>query len=463
MRRGRAIGRLPIRWRVSLAFTCVLAVVLVATGLFLDLRFAAEMNHAVDQSLRSRAGDVIALVRQADSGLRTAGHIGPNTTGGGFAQILTLDGAIFDSSPQTSRQAVLSRREVSAVRASGQFFDRSSVAGLQGPVRILAIRTHAQGSDLVVTVGATLSEGERALGSLRALLLTGGAGALILCALAGYLAVAGALRPIESMRRRAEEITAAEPGPRLPVAQANDEVARLGGTLNSMLDRLEDALRHERTFVADASHELRGPLAILKAELELAQRDPQTREALERTIRSASEETDRLAQLTEDLLVIARGEQGQLAVNVTRVDTDQLLRDVRDRFATSPHVAARNILISSIQRGHLQADAATIDRALGNLVENALRYGDGDVTLAAISRDGTIELHVCDEGRGFEPEFLPDAFRRFARADPGRSTDGAGLGLAIVAAIAASHGGAAHAANRPRGGADVWISLPATE
>ncbi len=463
MLRGRAIGRLPIRLRVSLAFASVLAVVLVGTGLFLDLRFAAEMNRAIDQSLRSRAGDVIALVSQADSGLRSAGRSGLRNSGGGFAQVLKLDGTIFDASPQTNRRAVLTPRELAAVPASGRFIDRSSVADLQGPARILAVRTRAQGRDLVVAVGATLSERQQALDSLRALLLIGGAGALILCALAGYLAIVGALRPIESMRRRAEEITATEPGPRLPAPLGDDEVARLGGTLNSMLDRLEDALRHERTFVVDASHELRGPLTILKAELELAQRDPQTRRALELTIRSAAEETDRLARLAEDLLVIARGEQGQLAVHVEPVDTTELLGDVRDRLARHPWAGDRAIIVGSVEPTTLRADPARVGQALGNLVENALRHGDGDVTLSAIADDGQVELHVVDDGRGFDPAFLPDAFRRFARAESGRSTDGAGLGLAIVAAIAAGHGGAAHATNRPTGGADVWISLPASQ
>jgi len=457
-----AIRRLPIRLRVSLVFVVVLAIVLAGTGLFLDLRFAAEMNRAIDQGLRSRAGDVIVLVRQADSGLATAGHNALNDRVRGFAQVLDRRGGVFDSTPQTSRRAVLNPRELAAIGTSAVFIDRSSVAGLDGRVRILAVATRAQGRDLVVVVGATLSERDRALGSLRTLLLTGGAGALLLCAAAGYLAVAGALRPIELMRRRAEEITATEPGPRLPVPAARDEVARLGGTLNRMLDRLEDALRHERTFVIDASHELRGPLAILKTELELAQRDPQTREALELTIRSASEETERLAQLVDDLLVIARGEQGQLRINATRIDTSRLLGDVRARFVKLSRAEGREILLSSNEPRHVHADAARLEQALGNLVENALRYGSGDITLSAIANGGKIELHVGDQGRGFEPGFLPHAFGRFTRADHGRASEGTGLGLAIVATIAASHDGTAHAANQLDGGADVWISLPTT-
>ena len=153
-----------------------------------------------------------------------------------------------------------------------------------------------------------------ALRNLAGTLLIGGPIALLLASLAGYGAAAAALRPVERMRRRAAEIQAAEPGTRLPVGPADDEIGRLGETLNLMLERLEAAFARERTFVADASHELRTPLAILKAELELALREGRSVEELEAALRSAAEETDRLVQLAEDLLVIARVEQGRLPI-----------------------------------------------------------------------------------------------------------------------------------------------------
>jgi signal transduction histidine kinase len=462
VRPGLGLRGLPIRLRVSLAFALVLAAVLAGTGVFLDLRFAAEMNHAIDQSLRARGGDVSVLVGQADSGLRQARPGGLNTGVRDFAQVLDTSGKIFDSTPQTGRHAVLSAAALPRSSARGLFIDRASVAGLVGPVRMLAVPVRAQGRSLVVVVGTTLSDRNRALGNLRTLLLIGGAGALMLSALAGFLAIGRALRPIELMRRRAEEIGAAEPGSRLPVPPSGDEVARLGGTLNSMLDRLEDALLRERTFVIDASHELRGPLAVLKTELELALRAPGDREALGQAIRSAAEETDRLAQLAEDLLVIARGEQGHLPVSRSRLDTRELLRGVRERFGKRARSLGRTIVVSAPENSYLHADRPRIEQALGNMIENALRYGDGDITLWASASDANIELHVSDGGSGFDPEFLPHAFRRFARADASRSTEGTGLGLAIVAVIAAAHEGTAHVANRLRG-ADVWISLPAGE
>ncbi len=462
MRSGRGIRTLPIRLRVSLAFAVVLAIVLAGTGVFLELRFAAEMNHAIDQSLRSRAGDVIALVGQADSGLRQARPPGLNTGVRDFAQILDTNGKIFDASPQTGRHAVLSESTLPRSSARGFFIDRASVAGLRGRVRMFAVPVRAQGRSLVVVVGTTLVDRDRALRNLRALLLIGGAGVLILSALAGFLAIGRALRPIESMRRRAEEIGADEPGSRLPVPPSGDEVARLGGTLNSMLDRLEDALQRERTFVIDASHELRGPLAVLKTEFELALRAPRDLGTLEQAIRSAADETDRLVQLAGDLLVIARGEQGQLAVTRSLLDTGELLRGVRDRFGKRARDLRRAIYVSATEESSVHADRARIEQALGNMVENALRHGDGEITLWAGANGAHIELHVTDRGSGFDPEFLPRAFGRFARSDASHSTEGTGLGLAIVAEIAAAHEGTAHAANR-LGGADVWISLPANE
>lgn len=166
--------------------------------------------------------------------------------------------------------------------------------------------------------------------------VAGGVGALLLASLAGYGVAAGALAPVESMRRRAKLISGSAPGQRLPVPPARDEIARLGETLNEMLERLEAAHERERRFVGDASHELRTPLSILKAELDLALRSGRSREELEAALRSAGQETDRLIALAEDLLVLARAEDGRLALRLGAVDVGELLAGVRERFAMAP-------------------------------------------------------------------------------------------------------------------------------
>jgi two-component system OmpR family sensor kinase len=272
--------------------------------------------------------------------------------------------------------------------------------------------------------------------------------------------VAAALRPIEMMRRRAAEISASDPGRRLPVPTAADEVSRLGTTLNAMLIRLEEAFARESQFVSDASLELRTPLGIVKTELELALRGSYSRDELEEAIRSAGEENDRVIQLAEDLLVIARADQGRLAVRPVELDLSDELDRVARRFERRATQEGRSILVEVPPGCRVSADPQRLEQALANLVDNALRYGSGPVTLAAVETPKTVELHVSDAGPGFSDGFVTDAFERFTREDHARTRGGAGLGLSIVRAIAVSHEGQAHAANRDTGGADVWITLP---
>jgi len=246
----------------------------------------------------------------------------------------------------------------------------------------------------------------------------------------------------------------------LPVPRARDELSSLALTLNDMLGRLEAAVEHERRFVADASHELRTPLALLRAELELALRRPRSRDELEAALRSAAEETERLTRLAEDLLLIARSDQGPLPLRLEGLEAGAVLEHVRTRFAARAEALGRTLIVEQSDSLLLDGDPIRLEQALGNLIDNALVHGRGAVRMAARSREGEVELHVIDEGSGFPPEFLAHAFDRFSRADGARSSPGTGLGLAIVALIAGAHGGDAHAQNRDAGGADVWISVP---
>jgi heavy metal sensor kinase len=448
------IRRLPIRLKLTLVFALAMAVVLGATGLFVYLRVGSELDRGVDRNLRSRASDITALIKQADQGLAEAGRSPLGEQGEGFAQILDRRRHIVDSTPQVSRAPSLSPIEVA--RAG-----RATTLFTHGDTRLLATPVRAQDQQLVVVAGASTQNQSDALRNLLTQLLIGGAIALALASLAAYGLAAAALRPVESMRRRAAAISAGQPGHRLPVPPARDEISRLGDTLNAMLARLEDAFARERTFVADASHELRTPLAILTTELELALRRGRSPGELTAALRSAVEETDRLSQLAEDLLVLARSDHGRLPVSAVSMDVPSLLRRVEHRYKGHVAAAGRSIAIAPGDPPRLVADPARIEQALGNMVDNALRHGGGPIELGARGVDGEVELHVVDAGPGLPGGFLPSAFERFSRADGARTGGGTGLGLAIVASIAAAHGGSAGAVNRPGGGADVWIVLPA--
>ena len=238
-----------------------------------------------------------------------------------------------------------------------------------------------------------------------------------------------------------------------------DEIQTLGETLNEMLERLQLAIQQQRDFVADAGHELRTPLALLESELELALRHGTDAAELREAVRRSKAEADRLVQLAEGLLLIAGSEGGTLRLQIEPIDVSDLLSGVATRFEWRAADAGRVLRVTSAPAVRVAGDSLRLEQALGNLVENALRHGAGDVALFAVESTGNVELHVTDRGEGFPPEFLERAFERFARADTARGPGGAGLGLSIVLEIAQAHGGTAGAANTRNGGADVWIEL----
>ena len=412
---------MSVRLRVTLVFVAVMALVLVAAGLFLYLRLGDELDDGIDRNLEARAGVF------SERGDDTA------------AQVLDTAGNVLQSSEEAGSAPLLTPDEVRKALGDDLTVDREL-----DDDRFRLLATEAGGR--VVVVGESLDDRDEAVGSLGALLLIGGPILLLVTGAIGYGATAAALRPVERMRARAAKIEASDRGARLPVPPADDEIGRLGKTLNAMLDRIEAAFARERTFVADASHELRTPLAILKTELELALSRGHTNEELTEALRSASEETDRLVALAEDLLVIARSDQGRLPIRAEELRAAELLERVRDRHAPEASVAAPDGLVVS-------ADALRLEQALGNLLDNARRHGGSEIELAAEPRGPGVRFHVRDDGPGI-PEEL-QAFERFTRGDAARGRGGAGLGLAIVAAIARAHGGDAGA-----DGADVWIELP---
>jgi two-component system OmpR family sensor kinase len=455
----RLLARVPIRLRLTLAFAIAMAVVLLATGLFLYLRLEAALDQAIDQSLRGRADDVAALVRVSGFALREEGWSRLVDQEANVAQVLNPDGVILDSTPGVGGHRLLTDPQLARAAQAMIMVDRPLVPGFDDPLRLLATPVQGQDGPVVVIVGASVEEQKEALESLLAQMLLGGPIVLLLASLLGYSLAAATLRPVESMRREAEAVSAAKPGRRLPLPPADDEIARLGRTLNTMLGRLESALARERQFVSDASHELRTPLAALRTELEIALRRKRTPEEMEAAMRSAEEETERLCRLAEDLLVLAQADDGSLPVRQEQLPATELLTAVRERYGRQAADVGRPLQIQADDQLELHVDRLRVEQALGNLVENALLHGRGRILLIARRRDGRVELHVRDEGSGFPPEFIERAFDRFSRSDSARQGPGVGLGLAIVDLIARAHGGSAHAANL-NGGADAWLELP---
>jgi signal transduction histidine kinase len=333
------------------------------------------------------------------------------------------------------------------------------------PERVLAIPLPGEGHDgWVVIAGVSLDGNTTTLRQVTGGLLIGGAVFVLLAGIGAYWLAAAALAPVERLRREVAALSDQDTGATLRVPGTHDEIAALAGTMNDLLVRLHRALARQRAFVADASHELRTPFAVLHGELELAGRPGRSKEELTAAVASAAEEADRLTRITDDLLLLARGDEDKLSLQLARTDLAALLARSAERASARAQAAGVTCRVDAAPGLTAVVDAGRIRQAVDNLVGNALRFAPRgtEVLISGEIVGSSLVIEIRDSGPGFPPEFLPHAFERFRRPGPdrARSAGGAGLGLAIVQAIALAHEGRAVAGNRPEGGAVVRLELP---
>lgn len=447
----RFFRRLSIRKRLVTVFALGSTALLLLTATLLYTALNAQLENAIDQLLRDRA-DVIALdLAEGRQQIRP---------GEPFVILLRPDGQVIDSTTVAGLDdPVLSGRDLGRALEGEIVFERRNITGLGNRGRLLARPERTvDGSVLVVVVGESLDTVARASPRL-GLTLAGTSVLLIgLIAGSGSILAGAALRPVRLMIEQAAAISLVQDGERLRPPPGKDEIALLGRTLNSMLERIESSLAHERAFVDDASHELRTPLAILRGELELAAGRPDDIDGLRAALASALQEAEHLGRLTEDLLVLARTDRGQITPRLDWVDLLGAAQRAAERHGSRSTIEVEVVGTPVV----VSADSLLVERIIGNLIDNACRHAASriQVSVTADRREG--HLTVSDDGTGFPPEFLPVAFDRFSRADPARGGrgGGSGLGLAIVAALVHAQGGRVNVGNGgPCGGGlvDVWL------
>ena len=448
--------RLPIRLRLTIAFAGVLAVVLGASGVVLYTELARDLDDTIDAELRHRTADFVALVGdEPDAAAALAAGGEP------LAQVYGSSGRLIASTRQLAGTRLLRVPDVRGTATGPLQVDRRQTPAED--VRVLAVGARTEPDrPVVVAIGNSLASRDGALNRLATLLLLVGPLALLLASYAGYQVAGAALRPVERMRRRAEQITEHDAAERLPVPATGDEIEALGRTLNEMLERLDAALARERRLLSDASHELRTPLTVLRTGIQVALRRERDADELRAALESAEHEAGRVTRIAEDLLVVARADQGRLPLRREPLDAGELLDAAMRRAQPAAEAAGRELRAGSDVAGPtVLADRDRAAQALDNLIANALAHGRGEVRLVAREAGERVELHVIDEGPGFPEHLQAHAFERFSQGEEGYLGEGSGLGLAIVAAIARAHGGDVGARNLPAGGADVWITLPA--
>jgi signal transduction histidine kinase len=432
--------------------------VIAAAALTFVLQLRASLDASVDAGLRAR---VRAVADELDSE-GTLPQLGPTAQ---IVQLRAPDGRLLVSSPVAGTQPLLDATQRQRALA-GQVSFTATVSGARS--RLLATTVRVGGQRVLVVVGTASEVSDAAVDRVETALVVGGPPAVLLAGAGAWLLAGAALRPVERMRRQAADISDRDTGRRLAVPPTRDEIAALGATINDLLARMQEALERERSFVADAGHELRTPLAILRAELELAARPGRSRDELVDAVSHAGVETDRLIRLAEDLLLLARADNAQPFLRPVPLVLPELL-GAAARGAEA-RAAARGVTVAVHTPAELTvvADPDRLRQAVDNLLDNATRHApSGSVVEITATANGTgmIVVEVADRGPGFPVEFLPDAFERFHRADAARTRDGGGtgLGLSIVQAITEAHGGHASVGNRPGGGATVTLELPDTD
>jgi signal transduction histidine kinase len=457
----------PLRVRLALGFALGTALLIAVVGLGFVLQLRTSLYATLDVGLASRAA---TLTEQYDTegpaALRTNRDEEP-------VQVVTADGRVVMSSSDLAGTPVLDPGALSAVLA--RRVDGSGPLGFTAGedherTRFLAtVLSDRDGLVLVVGTGTDIADAADEHVEIGLLIL--GPIAVLVAGLGAWWLSGAALRPVERMRRQSAGLARHDDGTHLAVPSTRDEIASLASTLNELLDRQRhalaqerQALERERGFVADAGHELRTPLATLRAELELAGRPGRDRAELVDAVTSAAGETDRLIRLAEDLLTLARADGSDGFLRVRPIDLAEVTASAARAASAVGDLRGVDVVVEAPPHLEARVDPDRLRQGLDNLLANAVRHSPehGVVTLTVARHGGRVVFSVADDGPGFPADFLPHAFERFRRADTARarSEGGSGLGLAIVETIARAHDGAARAANRPGGGAVVEIELP---
>ena len=449
---------MPIRMRLAIAFALAAAALFSLGGWLFASALSAAQLKTIDSQLS-------ALLVQAGQYF-PAGATVTRPPGGPLAdefviEIIDPAGRVRAVSRDAGSSRLLTASQLRRAR-HGPIFLTRAVDG--DNTRIAAAPFGARHPGWVTVAAQSLETYEATQSQVARELAVGGAVFVAVAGLGAYWLARAALSPVERLRRQVAAISEHGGTSGVQVPATRDEVAALAGTMNDLLGRLQRALARQRAFVADASHELRTPLAVLHGELELAARPGRELADLTAAMLRARAEADRLARLTNDLLLLARSDEGRLSLRPEPTDVPALLRSSAESTASRLAAAGLTSRVDARPETWAQLDPVRVRQAVDNLVDNALRFAPaGSVIVLTARVDGSdLDLEVIDEGPGFPAGFLPRAFERFARPDGNRSRDdgGAGLGLAIVQAVAAAHGGVATAANKPGGGAVVRLHLP---
>ena len=439
-----------VRSRTALGAAAVVVAALIVASALLVTFLRRSLTNSVESAARTQAAEIAAIVAGPDWD-RDIEVVGDDV----FVQVLNESAEVIAASANARGGILADPTASEALEVDVPFDDDPFLAVAHGVGAI------GSAAPYTVVVGHSLDHVVESAQTIVGLL---GIGIPILTAFVGLVAwriVGRALSPVESIRRQVESMSAEDLDRRVPVPPTRDEIALLARTTNGMLQRLQASYERQRRFVSDASHELRSPISTIRQHAEVAIRRPEVTSVGE-LAGAVLEEDLRLQRIVEDLLLLARMDEGDPGAMREVVDLDDVVLEGLDRIRRQDRIA---VDASRVSAGRVVGDRKQLDRLVGNLLDNAARHARAEVAVSLGSRDGSVVLAVEDDGDGVPESDRESVWRRFERLDEARARDsgGAGLGLAIVAEVAQAHGGSASVAGSLLGGARFEVRIPAAE
>jgi two-component system, OmpR family, sensor kinase len=457
---------LSIRAKLTLWYLSLAALVLLAFAIAIYLYFSRGLLNAIDASLRNNAERFAQAVGHPSS-TDEPSQPGVLMLVPQFVSVVDRDGKVTDQipDPEGHEVPVIKPALERAMREWQPQFDEVSLSATER-VRIITWPARDEDGEMFfVVVGQQLRDVQRAERQLVLLLAIANPLALVLASLGGLWLTKRALSPVDRLTRAAERIGRGNLTERVEESRSRDEIGRLAATFNQMISRLEQAFERERHFTADASHELKTPLAVLRGDIEVALRRQRTPEEYQRVLNSSLEEIARLTKLTEDLLTLARSDADESALEHEQVQLDQLAAEACAYIAPLADSAGVALTYDAPSSAVVvEGDQKRLTQLLVNLLDNAIKYTPrgGSARLALAVKDSSAVIKVSDTGRGIPAEARPHIFERFYRqTDPRDSrVTGFGLGLAISKWIADAHGGSIEVDSREGQGSTFTVRLP---
>lgn len=452
------MNRLSIRWRIALWNTAAFAVILLGFGLAVYGLLRKTHYDQVDRRLQAQFCDL------TNHSVGTGNPWGPllaQKNGGYSAYVLDKDRQVVEQAGNLSREDMA---VVDAPNGEAPRFDTDYLPGAGHVRRLIAWMPNVEPERTVVILADLEHVDEELWEVIRTLLITTPITLLAAASIAYFLAYK-ALSPVDGLRRMTNEITAERLDRRLPIRNPADELGLLAQTINSMIARLERSFSEIRRFTADASHELRTPVSVIRSEAELGLAAAHCSEPARKRFESIVEECGRLADLTTQLLALCREEAGLTQMRRAPVHLRSLISDSVAIMRPLAEAKQQELVVDIQDDAVILGDAERLRQVFCNLLENAIKYtpGGGRLSVTLVRHNSEAVLTIEDNGIGISSEDLPRVFDRFYQTTPGRSEGGAGLGLSIVKSIVTAHQGRIEVASKVGSGSVFNVFLPTVE